>query len=58
MAKFIPKKPEKEVISIRISTDLLAAVDKEAAMADISRNDFINQCIHFALSNMFVQNIP
>ena len=50
--KFLPKKPEKEVISIRISTDLLEDVDAKAAAFDISRNELINQCIAFALGNM------
>ena len=52
MASFIPKKPEKEVISMRISSDLLAEVDEKAARIDISRNELINQCIKFALDNM------
>ena len=52
MASFIPKKPEKEVISMRISSDVLACVDEKAAEAGISRNEFINQCIRFALENM------
>ena len=52
MEKFMPKKPEKEVISMRISTQVLAEVDAKAAAYDISRNEFINQCIAFALANM------
>ena len=52
MASFIPRKPEKEVISMRISTDLLAVVDSKAAEIGISRNEFINQCITFALASM------
>jgi len=56
MANFIPKKPEKEVISMRISSELLAEVDKKAAGIDISRNEFINQCIKFALENMENRN--
>ena len=51
-AKFIPRKPEKEVISMRISTEILAEIDEKAAKIDISRNEFINQCIRFALANM------
>ena len=51
-AKVIPKKPEKEVISMRISSELLATIDEKAAKIDISRNEFINQCIRFALENM------
>ena len=43
MANFIPKKPEKEVISMRISIDTLAEVDRQADKIGISRNEFINQ---------------
>jgi metal-responsive CopG/Arc/MetJ family transcriptional regulator len=50
--QFLPKKQEKEVISIRISTNLLATVDQKSASFDISRNEFINQCILFALKHM------
>ena len=52
MEHFLPKKQEQEVISIRISTDLLATVDQKSASFDISRNEFINQCILFALDHM------
>ena len=40
MEKFVPKKPEKETISVRISTSLLQKVEAKAAAADISRNEF------------------
>ena len=52
MEKFLPKKQEKEVISMRISTEVLAELDAKAAAFEISRNEFINQCIAFALANM------
>ena len=52
MAKFLPKKPEKEVISMRISTDTLQILDDKAAEIGISRNELINQMILFALANM------
>ena len=52
MEAFMPRKPDKEVISIRIPTDLLETVDKNAAKSDISRNEFINQCIQFALEHL------
>lgn len=52
MEKFVPKKQEKEVISMRIPTELLKEVDRQASMINISRNEFINQCITFALANM------
>ena len=37
---------------MRISTDVLMEIDRKAAQFDISRNEFINQCITFALSHM------
>ena len=52
MNKFLPKKPEKEVISMRIPADILEKLDKKAADFEISRNELINQCITFALENM------
>ena len=52
LPKFIARKPEKEVISMRIASDLLKILDEKAAEADISRNELINQMIMFALANM------
>lgn len=52
MAKFVAHKPEKEVISMRISTDILQTVDEKAAKIGISRNELINQMISYALDNM------
>lgn len=52
MEKFIPKRQEKEVISMRIPIELLREIDRQAAVIGISRNEFINQCITFALDNM------
>ena len=50
--KFIARKPEKEVISMRISADTLQILDDKAAEIGISRNELINQMILFALANM------
>lgn len=52
LEKFIPKRQEKEVISMRIPIELLREIDRQAAATGISRNEFINQCITFALDNM------
>ena len=52
MEKFLPRKPEKVVISTRLSLELLEEVDRRAAEFDISRNELINQCITFALAHM------
>ena len=52
MEKFLPRKPEKEVISMRISRVTLDILDQKATAAGISRNELINQCISFALAHM------
>ena len=52
MVNFIPKRPEKDVISMRISTATLKQIDSKAAEIGISRNELINQCILFALATM------
>lgn len=52
MPKFIARKPEKEVISMRISCDTLKEIDEKAAAVGISRNELINQMISYALANM------
>ena len=49
---FKPTKLEKTVISIRIDNDLLKKVDTLSLETDISRNEFIVQCIEFALNNL------
>lgn len=50
--KFVARKPEKEVISMRISVDTLKEIDNKAAAVGISRNELINQMIAYALANM------
>lgn len=52
MAKFVARKPEKDVISLRISTEVLQEIDEKAASIEISRNELINQMIVYALENM------
>ena len=52
MSFFTPQKPDKEVISIRVPAELLKEIDVQAARADISRNEFINQCVVFALAHL------
>ena len=53
MPKFVARKPEKEVISMRIDSDLLKNIDGKAAAVGISRNELLNQMILYALSNMY-----
>ena len=52
MPKFVARKPEKEVISMRTESDLLKNIDGKAAAVGISRNELLNQMILYALSNM------
>lgn len=50
--KFVARKPEKEVISMRIPSEILQTLDDKAAEIGISRNELMNQMILFALTNM------
>jgi len=50
--KFIPKNGEKEVISFRIPKDLLSTIDKIAIDNSLSRNEFMVQCLEYALDNL------
>lgn len=52
MTKFVVRKPEKDVISMRISVDTLKDIDDKAAAVGISRNELINQMIIYAIANM------
>ena len=52
MGKFVARKPEKDVISLRISVEVLQEIDRRAAAVGISRNELINQIILYAMDNM------
>ena len=52
MANFIPKQYKKDPITIRVSQDKLETIDRIAAEYDMNRNEFINQCIDYALEHM------
>lgn len=54
MEKFVPRKkrPEKEMVSIRLDKDLLDIIDRLSTQNDISRNEFIAQAIKFAIDHM------
>jgi metal-responsive CopG/Arc/MetJ family transcriptional regulator len=51
MSEFYPTKTEKTVISVRIPIDTLKRIDEISANIDISRNEYILQCIDFATKN-------
>lgn len=50
--KFKPKNGEKEVISFRVSKELLTQIDKIAVENSLSRNEFMTQCLEYAINNM------
>ena len=52
MNSFKPTKQEKIVISIRLDSDTLKVVDEESTRFDMSRNEFIVQCIEYALAHL------
>ena len=52
MEKCVARKPEKEVISMRIPVDVLQILDTKASKAGISRNELINQMVLYALAHM------
>lgn len=52
MSYFIPKQYKKEPITVRISYEKLEKVDELASKYDMSRSEFINQCIDYALAHM------
>lgn len=52
MVKFQPFKNEKVVITIRLDSEKLEIIDKLSTKIDISRNEFINQCLDYAINNL------
>ncbi|MBQ8247791.1 MAG: hypothetical protein IJZ42_11710 [Lachnospiraceae bacterium] len=54
--KFVPRKGDKEVISFRIPKDLLNEIDKIANNNTLSRNEFMVQCLEFAIANIAEEN--
>lgn len=52
MEEFKPVKNEKTLISIRLDINMLQRIDKLSQSTDISRNEFIVQCIDYALKNI------
>ena len=52
MAEFIPKQYRKEQFTIRMDKEMLAQVDALAAQYDLSRSEFIVQCVRFAMEHM------
>lgn len=52
MSTFLPKAYDKEQITIRISSERLAELEKIASQLGMSRNQLINQCVDYALQHL------
>lgn len=52
MTNFKPIKLEKTIISVRLDSEVIKTIDELSADIDISRNEFIVQCIDYALKNI------
>ena len=57
MVQFNPQKEEKEVISLRISTNMIKELDEKANLFEMSRNELIIPSIRFALDNINKETI-
>ena len=52
MATFLPKPYKRQQVTIRLSSENLQKVDEYAESCGITRSEFIDQCVAFALANM------
>ncbi len=52
MSDFIPKQYRKDPITIRIDSKKLERIDELASKYNLSRSEFINQCIDYALDHI------
>jgi len=51
-SKFLPKIPDKTVISIRLEDGLIHRIDELSKKQKMSRNELIKQCILFSLEQL------
>lgn len=52
MSYFVPKQYKKEPITIRTNFEKLEKIDKLASKYNLSRGEFINQCINYAIDHI------
>ena len=52
MPEFIPKQYKKEQFTIRMEQNMLSHIDSLASKYNLSRSEFIVQCVMFALEHM------
>ena len=56
MVQFTPKQYKKEQFNIRMEHEMLKNVDALAAENNLSRSEFIVQCVQFAIEHMAKEN--
>ena len=54
--QFAPSKPQKVLISLRLDEQMLDKIDSTSVKYDMSRNEFICQCIKFAFEPLTNSN--
>lgn len=52
MARFTPKQYKKEQFTIRMEQEMLENVDALVSEYNLSRSEFIIQCVRFAIDHM------
>ena len=52
MSNFVPKQYKKDPITIRIDFEKIEKIDALSSKYNLSRSEFINQCIDYALDHM------
>ena len=58
MTEFIPKQYKKEQFTIRMEEEMLKEVDSLAVKYNLSRSEFIVQCVRFAMEHMEKEHHP
>lgn len=53
---FVPKRETKNVISLRLPSELLEEIDEKATAVQLSRNQLVVQALEFALAHMKIEN--
>lgn len=56
MVQFTPKQYKKEQFTIRMEHEMLKNIDTLAAANNLSRSEFIVQCVQFAIEHMAKEN--
>lgn len=52
MGTFLPKPYRRQQVTIRMTSDNLQKIDEYAERLGLTRSEFIDQCVAFALAHM------